>query len=332
MIDVARVAGVAPITVSRVANGHNSVQEKTRLRVLHAMAQLGYQPNSAARALATGRFGTIGVITFTMATYGNSQTIAATVIAAARQGYTVTLLTTPSVSQGEVESAFTRLTKQAVDGVIVIMEARLLDGDGLSLPPGVPVVVADSGGASRYCVVDSDQSGGAKQATEHLLSLGHKNVWHVAGPLTSYSAAARTEGWRSTLQAARIRPPEVLVGDWTNHSGYLQGQKLAANSAVTAVFAANDQMALGVMRALHEAGRAIPNDVSVVGFDDTEDSDSFWPPLTTIRQRFDEVGRLCVDTLLHEMQHDTGELRTHIVPTTLVERQSSAAPKATSPQ
>jgi DNA-binding LacI/PurR family transcriptional regulator len=322
MIDVARLAGVAPITVSRVANGHPNVQAATRTRVLEAMATVGYQPNYAARALATGRFGTIGIITFTMATYGNAQTIAATVAAAERQGYSVTLLTAHTPRQGEVRGAFDRLIKQAVDGVIVIMEARLLDG-GLILPPGVPVVVADSGGASQYCVVDSDQAGGARLATSHLLNFGHRTVWHVAGPRNSYSASARRDGWRSTLRKAGVRPPGVLVGDWTNRSGYLHGRTLAATPDVTAVFAANDQMALGIMRAFHEAGRDIPGDVSIVGFDDTADSDSYWPPLTTIHQSFDEVGRLCVDSLMHEMRHDTGELRRHIVPTSLVIRRST---------
>jgi len=279
MVDVARLAGVAPITVSRVANGHDSVVGTTRRRVLDAMAELGYQPNTAARALATGRFGTIGVVTFTMASYGNAQTIAATVAAAERHGYTVTLSTAPAISQGEVEGAFARLVRQAVDGVIVLMEARLLGGRRLTLPSGVPVVVADSGGSSDYCVVDSDQAGGARQATEHLLSLGHGTVWHMAGPEDSFSATARRNGWEATL-----------------------------------------------MRALHEAGRAIPEEVSVVGFDDMEDAESFWPPLTTVRQRFDAVGELCVDSLLHEIRHETGDLRTHIVPTSLVVRRSTGGP------
>ncbi|GIG61658.1 LacI family transcriptional regulator [Longispora fulva] len=326
MIDVARVAGVAPITVSRVANGQDTVQEATRQRVLAAMAQVGYQPNTAARALATGRFGTLGVVTFTMASYGNSRTIAATVAAAEKQGYSVTLLTARSVSGGEVADAVERLHKQAVDGIIVIVEARLIEGGALSLPPGLPIVVADSGGASQYCVVDSDQAGGARQATEHLLGLGHRTVWHIAGPGTSFSATAREEAWRDTLRSAGVQPPRVLVGDWTNHSGYLHGRELARDPDVTAIFAANDQMALGAMRALHEAGRSIPGDVSVVGFDDMEDSDSFWPPLTTVHQSFDEVGRLCVEGLLHEIRHDTGQLRTRIVPTSLVVRQSTAPP------
>ena len=329
MIDVARLAGVAPITVSRVANGQSNVRPETRARVLEAMAGLGYQPNYAARALATGRFGTIGVITFTLASYGNAQTIAATAAAAERQGYSVTLLTAHTHRQRDVRGAFDQLIKQAVDGVVVIMEARLLDGSGLILPAAVPVVVADSGGASQYCVVDSDQVGGARLATGHLLDLGHRTVWHIAGPDDSFSASARREGWASTLLAAGVRPPGALVGDWTNESGYRHGRTLARDPAVTAVFAANDQMALGAMRAFHEAGRAVPEGISVVGFDDREDADSYWPPLTTVHQSFDEVGRLCVESLLHEIRHETGELRTHIVPTSLVVRRSTAPARLT---
>lgn len=322
LVDVARVAGISPITVSRVANGHQSVSEQTRRRVLEAMTTVGYNPNYAARALATGRFGTIGVLTFTMATYGNARTIAATVASAEQLGYAVTLLTAPRTAEGE-RSALDRLLKQAVDGVIVIMEAHLLDGSGLVVPQGLPVVVADSGGASQYCVVDIDQAGGARQATQHLIDLGHDTVWHVAGPRTSFSANARVDGWRATLRDAGRIAPHELVGDWTADSGYRHGLTLAAMPEVTAVFAANDHMALGVMRAFHEVGRAIPQQVSIVGFDDTEDSGAYWPPLTTVHQDFDEVGRLCVQSLLHEIRHDTGQIRTHIVPTSLTIRQST---------
>lgn len=331
MVDVARVAGVAPMTVSRVANGLANVEESTRQRVLAAMDELGYRPNTAARALATGRFGMIGVVTFTLSTYGNSRTVGAIATAAEERGYSVCLLPVHSASQGDVAGAVDRLRKQAVDGVIVIVEARLLDSPALSLPPGVPIVVADSGGASTYCVVDSDQSGGARLATEHLLELGHRNVWHIAGPSGSFSAASRRAAWRRTLRSAGVTPPPVLVGDWTTESGYQLGRALAEEPAVTAIFAANDQMALGAMRALHEAGRSVPGGVSVVGFDDTEDSASYWPPLTTIHQRFDEIGRQCVESLLHEIHHDRGELRKHIVDTSLVVRASTGpAPKQAS--
>jgi DNA-binding LacI/PurR family transcriptional regulator len=326
MADVARKAGVSPITVSRVANGRTNVQDVTRDRVLAAMQSLGYRANSAARALATGRFGRIGVITSSLTMYGSAQTINGIVVAAERAGHSVMLMPVRAISQGDVSGAFDRLAKQEVDGVVVIVEARLLDGGGLSLPRGIPAVVADSGGASEYIVVDSDQEGGARVATQHLLELGHRTVWHVTGPANSFSAASRKRGWRATLTAAGIRPPQVLRGDWTNQTGYRQGRLLAADPDVTAVFAANDQTALGVMRACHEAGRRVPEDVSVVGFDNMIDSDAFWPPLTTVTQHFDEVGRLCVESLLHEIRHETGELRTHIVDTTLVVRESTAPP------
>lgn len=326
MVDVAALAGVAPITVSRVANDSPAVQEETRRRVLAAMAQLGYRPNGAARALATGQFATIGVITFTLATYGNARTVAATVTAAEETGYSVMLLkASPRV--GDIRGAYARLSKQAVDGVIVLVEEELAGAHDLTLPEGVPVVLA-SGGSSQYHGVDSDQNGGARQATEFLLSLGHRNVWHVSGPRRSFPASMRREGWRAMLAAAGLRPPRVLVGDWTARSGYRHGQKLAANPDVTAIFAANDQMAQGVMRALHEAGREIPGDVSVVGFDDKEDSDSLWPPLTTVHQEFDEVGRQCVAVLLRQIRHDADDgPGMHTVPTTLVIRQSAGPPR-----
>lgn len=326
MADVARLAGVSPITVSRVANGYDNVQGSTKERVLAAMQTLSYRPNSAARALATGRFGRIGVITSSLTMYGSAQTINGIVIAAERAGYSVTLMPVRSISQGDVIGAFDRLSKQEVDGVVVIVEARLLGGEGLLLPRGIPAVVADSGGASEYIVVDSDQEGGARLATQHLLDLGHSSVWHVAGPANSFSAESRRRGWRATLKAAGIIPPKVLRGDWTNQTGYRQGLVLAADPDVTAVFAANDQTALGIMRACHELGRNVPADISIVGFDNMLDSDAFWPPLTTVVQRFGEVGRLCVDSLLHEIRHDTGELRTHIVDTSLIVRDSTAGP------
>ena len=326
MVDVAAIAGVSPITVSRVANGSPAVVEETRERVLAAMEELGYRPNTAARALATGRFGTIGLITFNVSTHGNSRMIAGIATAAADAGYSVTLMTA-APRQGDVRGAYARLTEQAVDGVIVLTDEDLEDAHGYTLPAGVPVVLA-SGGTSKYHAVDSDQSLGGRQATEFLLSLGHRSVHHVAGPPTSFSATSRRSGWRTTLQAAGQRTPCVLVGDWTSDSGYRHGQRLAADPQVTAVFAANDQMALGVMLALHEAGRDVPGEVSVVGFDDMADAAAFWPPLTTVRQRFDDVSRLCVDTLLHEIRHEpAGGVGRHVVPTQLVVRQSAGPPR-----
>ncbi|MGX5696746.1 LacI family DNA-binding transcriptional regulator [Agromyces soli] len=326
MADVAREAGVSGQTVSRVSNGKDNVDPDTRERVLAAMHKLGYRPNSAARALRSGRFQSIGVIMFTLSSFGNMRTLDAIAVAAADAGYSISLIPVPHPTKGEVTVAFNRLSEEAVDGVIIIVEAHLMDESDVELPQGLPVVVVDSSSGDRYPVVDTDQAHGARLATEHLLSLGHRTVWHVAGPERSYSAGHRRDAWEQTLREHGAEVPPVLVGDWSSESGHELGRRLAADPAVTAVFAANDQMALGVLRAMHEAGRAVPAEVSIVGFDDMEESRSFWPPLTTVRQFFDEVGRRSVEALLTEVESGA-RARSALVKTELVVRESTARPQ-----
>ncbi|MEU4999119.1 LacI family DNA-binding transcriptional regulator [Streptomyces sp. NPDC021622] len=328
MADVARLAGVSSQTVSRVSNGFPGVNEATREQVLSAMRELDYRPNSAARALKSGEFRTIGVITFTLSTTGNVRTLEAIATSAAQEGYAVTLLPVAVPTQDEVRGAFSRLGELAIDAAIVIMEVHLLDDARLSLPPHVKVVVADSDAGDRYTVVDTDQVGGTREAVAHLLDLGHETVWHLAGPETSYAAQRRTEAWRAALVQAGRTPPSLVRGDWSAESGYRAGLELAERAECTAVFAANDQMALGLLRALNERGRKVPEDVSVVGFDDIAEAGSFQPPLTTVHQDFGEVGRRCVDRVLHQVKHGEPEHGTTLVPTRLVVRASTAPPPA----
>ncbi|MEU1132031.1 LacI family DNA-binding transcriptional regulator [Streptomyces sp. NPDC005900] len=326
MADVARLAGVSSQTVSRVSNGYAGVTEETRLEVLAAMKELGYRPNSAARALKRGEFRTIGVITFTLSTTGNVRTLEAIATSAAQEGYAVTLLPVAVPTQDEVRGAFSRLGELAVDAVIVIMEVHLLDAATLSLPPHVQVVVADSDAGDRYTVVDTDQTGGTRAAVRHLLDLGHRTVWHLAGPAESFAAQRRADAWRAALvEEGRFVPPPVR-GDWSAESGYRAGLELAPRDDCTAVFAANDQMALGLLRALHERGREVPRDVSVIGFDDIPESGSFLPPLTTVHQDFAEVGRRCVEGVLRQVRQGAAERGTTLVPTRLVLRDSTAPP------
>lgn len=326
MADVARVAGVSSQTVSRVSNGYAGVTEDTRRQVLAAMRELGYRPNSAARALKRGEFRTLGVITFSLSSTGNVRTLEAIATSAAAEGYAVTLLPVAVPTQDEVRGAFSRLEELAVDAVIVIMEVHLLDAATINLPPYVQVVVADSDAGERYTVVDTDQTGGTRTAVRHLLGLGHDTVWHLAGPEDSFAAQRRTDAWETTLVAAGRRVPPLVRGDWSAESGYHAGLELAGRADCTAVFAANDQMALGLLRALHEKGRRVPEDVSVIGFDDIPEAGSFLPPLTTLHQDFAEVGRLCVQAVLRKMRHDAPTHGTTLVPTRLVIRESTAPP------
>jgi DNA-binding LacI/PurR family transcriptional regulator len=328
MADVARVAGVSSQTVSRVSNGHTNVDGRTRERVVQAMEALGYRPNGAARALKSGRFRTIGVIMTTLETFGNMRTLDAIAKEAARADHSVMLMPISDPTLTRVSGAYRRLSEQAVDGVVIIFEAHLLDHAEFTLPPGIPVVVIDSNAGSGYTVVDTDQAQGARQATGHLLGLGHRQVWHIAGPESSFSATHRVESWQATLRKAGLTPPAVLRGDWTTESGYRHGLTLGRREDVTAIFAANDQMGLGAMRALHELGRDIPGDISVVGFDDMEEAHSFWPPLTTIRQDFSAVGRLSIRKLLDKVANAGVRNDKTTVPTELIIRASTGRPPA----
>ncbi|WP_037780803.1 MULTISPECIES: LacI family DNA-binding transcriptional regulator [Kitasatospora] len=326
MADVAALAGVSSQTVSRVSNGDPAVIDSTRQKVLDAMKELGYRPNSAARALKRGEFRAIGVITMGLSSTGNVRTLEAIAGSAARAGYAVTLIPLDAPTQDNVRGAFTRLDELAVDAVVLIMEVHLLDTTALTLPPHVKVVVVDSDATGRFPVVDTDQRQGARTAVQHLLDLGHETVWHVSGPEESFAADRRSDAWQAVLREEGRRVPPAQRGDWTPESGYRAGLRLAEQADCTAVFVANDQMALGVLRAFHERGLRVPQDVSVVGFDDIPEAASFIPPLTTMRQDFARVGELCVDAALRELRGET-VTGVRLVPTTLVERASTAAPR-----
>jgi DNA-binding LacI/PurR family transcriptional regulator len=329
--DVAAMAGVSSQTVSRVANDRSNVDEATRQRVLSAMELLGYRTNTAARALATGRFRTLGVISFDLAAHGNARTLHAISGAAQAAGYSVTVAALTDPTEGAVHSAFDKLAHQAVDGVVLI-EARILDRPELRLPSGLAVVLADGdpGPGARVPTVDNNQAAGARAATEHLLALGHLTVHHLAGPRDAHAARRRAAAWHTTLKAAGAPVPPVRYGDWSAASGYAAGRELARDPDVTAVFAANDHMALGVIRAMHEAGRGVPDSVSVVGFDDVPEAGYYLPPLTTVRQDFEEVGRQCVALLLDRIERGApgASPTASAVPPALVVRESAAAPRA----
>ncbi|WP_407647179.1 substrate-binding domain-containing protein [Actinacidiphila soli] len=174
--------------------------------------------------------------------------------------------------------------------------------------------------------------GAPRDATRHLLELGHRTVWHVAGPQDSYSARRRAAAWRHTLDEAGAQVPPLLFGDWSAASGYEAGRALAVRPEVTAVFAANDHMALGVLRALHEAGRQVPAEVGVVGFDDVAESAYLLPPLTTVHRDFEEVGRQCVALLLEQIATGRSVAGTaSLVPPRLVRRASSGVPRQDRP-
>jgi DNA-binding LacI/PurR family transcriptional regulator len=328
MADVARLAGVSHQTVSRVLNNHPSVAAATRRNVEIAINQLGYRRNTAARALVTKKTHTLGVVSVDTSHYGPASTLVAIETAAREANYFVNFASLPYVDRANMRDAVDHLMSANIDGLIVIAPLAAAVEALLGIRTDVPLVrVAgdESSGSSNSVVVD--QAAGARMATRHLLSLGHKSVVHLRGPHGWLEADARVRGWRSELEAAGIAVPETPVGDWSPASGYRAGLHLATMPDLTAVFSANDQMALGLVSALHEAGRTVPGDVSIVGFDDIPEAGYFLPPLTTIRQDFAEVGRRCIAMLmaLIDGEEDTS---TSAVEPTLLLRASTAPPRS----
>lgn len=333
MADVARAAGVSLKTVSRVVNDAPHVREDVRRRVAEAIDSLGYRPNVAARALVTQRTRVIGVAMPGSALYGPSAQLFGVETAAWEQGYSVVVASAVDGSNADVGRAVQRLLDQGVDG-IVVSDPYVDHGLSPSMLNRVPTVsVGDQLPEDLVCpAVMVDQEDGSRQAVEHLLGLGHRTVHHLAGPATWQSAARRATGWRAALEAAGAPVPEPLAGDWSARSGYELGVVLAADPAVTAVFAANDQMAVGAMRAFAEAGRRIPADVSVVGFDDIPDAAYQIVPLTTVRQDFTVVARRAVENLLQSIEGRQSVEDLVRIPVDLVVRESSGpAPAATRP-
>ena len=312
MADVAAVAGVSAQTVSRVVNDSPRVDPATRANVEAAMSQLGYRMHRAARALRTGRTDTIGLIVANLSSVGNSRMLQALADHAAERGFALTVVT--ASGREAVADAFARLSDQGIDGAVILNEATAL-ARGLDVPPGLALVVVDSPADDRFAVVQTDHAAGARAATEHLLSLGRGSVHHLGGPVGSFAAAERERGWRDAHEAAGIAAPEPIRGDWTSASGHAVIAPLAGE--VTALFAANDQMALGSLRAFAEAGRTVPDDVAVIGFDDVEDAAEYSPPLTTVKQDFDELGAAAVAslvTLIGRGEAAPDVLTPHLVP------------------
>ncbi len=301
MADVARVAGVSPQTVSRALSGHPNVQDRTRAKVMAAVDQLGYRRNNAARMLSSGRSRTIGVVTLRTTAYSQAAVTSGIENAAQDAGYAISTATTPSLDTSAIEGALSRLADQGVEGVILSVPLIHSNKRIEQLTRSTPTITIDGSRTDATEVVAVDQTLAARLATQHLLDLGHDTVWHIAGPEQWLEAASRRDGWRATLEAAGKPMPPPLEGDWSPASGYRNGLILGRIPDATAVFVASDEMAFGVVRALAELGRRVPEDISLVSVDDIELAAYCSPPLTTVAQPFARMGALAVAHLLRHI-------------------------------
>jgi len=323
IFDVARLAGVSHQTVSRVLNNVPSVRPATRERVEQAIAQLRYSPSPAARALVTKRSRTIGLITPGTYEYGPTSTAVNFNVAARAARFSVDTVSSLDSDPPGVRSIIESLLRQRVDAIVlVVTDIQVLD-IVLGLDLGIPIVIVAASTRRNSSVISIDQYRGARTAVRHLVELGHDRIFHLGGPQLAPDSIERVRGWRDEMTANRLVVHEVLHGDWSARSGYELGMRMTDIEPGSAVFAANDYLALGLISALHERGLRVPEDVSIVGFDDVPEAGYLMPPLTTIRQDFASLGALIMQKVLIAMEEPDNVSESTPLPTSLIVRDST---------
>lgn len=329
--DVAEHVGVSYQTVSRVVNDHPNVASATRAKVARAIDELGYVPNRAAKSLVTRRSHTVGIVSYGSTYYGPSQMVAKVEGALRAKGYDLLLATVEDLSLEALRRNLARLQARRVDGMVLVAPIKGAHLEAVERVADLPHVVVDVPLGSPLPSVVIDQRYGSRLATEHLIELGHEAICTVRGPLGWSGADFRHEGWTNALERAELPLGPSVEGDWSARSGHAATRRLLAeNARFTALVAGNDQMALGAIAALREAGRSVPGDVSVVGFDDIPEAAYFAPPLTTVRQDFTELGNRAAAFLVERMTGESGgggaSARQRVLYPELVVRSSTAPP------
>ena len=329
--DVARVAGVSVPTVSRVLTGSTPVSADKRERVMAAIRELGYRPNASARALVSGRRSMIAIVAGDTTRYGYSTTIRGIEETARAAGYLVVITVVEASEDGTpdvaIEAALDLVLGQPVAGVVVLEFDVAGTRAAGSIPDSVPMVSVGGVPTAEARAPRSflGDRAAARAATEYLLGLGHETVHHVRPPHAGVPWG-RTLGWQDALQAAGIAVPPAVVCGWEPASGREAGLALATQEDVTALLCANDQIAVGVIRGLHDGGRSVPGDVSVMGFDDEPFAAMTIPALTTVAQDFVGLGRRAFGLLEQILTTGTAPALSSGSPQLVVRESTGAAP------
>jgi DNA-binding LacI/PurR family transcriptional regulator len=326
--DVAKACGVSYQTVSRVVNNSPAVADKTRRKVLHAIAELGYRPNLTARRLATRRASLIGMVGSNITYYGPAQVMVSIEETAKRAGYNLMFARVQQPSRAELTAAITDLCAHQVDGLVLGVPTEGKIDLVRKLCRQTPFVTLDAVVAPDVPSLIVDQKHGVQLSVRHLLELGHQRVACISGPPNWPPSGERRYAWEQTLRKAGLEPGPCIEGDWSAESGYLAAKSLLdlGRQNFTAIVAANDQMALGALRALHDHGVDVPDDVSVVGYDNLPEARYFSPPLTTVRHDFAGQGERCIAALLRMINGEPIDLPIPWLRPELAVRESTAAP------
>lgn len=326
MFDVAELSGVSHQTVSRVLNNHENVSEKTRSKVINAMEELGYRPNLVARALVTGKTATIGVLSHDTTLFGPASTLHAVQSAARGKGYKTTIFSLKGEDRDSIVAGIRELLNDGVDGIVIIAPQIQGTKEVSDVIGNFPAVLVENESSASLPSVNVDQIYGAYEITKHLISLGHKKIAHISGPKEWYETEQRIRGFKKAMTENKLEVTQLWEGDWSAQSGYQAASQIIKNKKITAIFAGNDAMALGSLKAISEAGLSVPQDISLVGFDDLPESQFLTPSLTTARQDFHEVGEQALAILLGLINKKKSRMNVAIKPEILI-RESTAKVK-----
>ncbi|QPC83851.1 LacI family DNA-binding transcriptional regulator [Phototrophicus methaneseepsis] len=324
ILDVASLAGVSYQTVSRVINNHPYVSEDTRKRVQAAIDELGYRPNKAAINLRAKSSKIIAIILYGGWLYGPNQVALNVEMAAKTSGFDV-IMSNITEPQQQLMEALQHVKDWMVDGIVLILPARgAAKVDIQSISGDIPIVQIDSFDIKGIPSINFSEAAGTRLIAQHLIDTGHQAFCEISGPLNWHGAQIRHETLLQVCKENGIAPPIHMEGNWATPSGYQAARRIIEQGhQFTAVIAANDNMALGAYRALHQAGLSVPDDVSVVGYDDIPEAAYYTPPLTTIRQNFIELGNSGFDYLLQIMDEPGTRIRQQLVEPKLIIREST---------
>jgi len=319
--EVAKAAGVSTQTVSRVINSRPDVSPETQKKVQHVIDDLGYSPNVIARSLVRGRSNTLGVVGYGLGYFGPTSILKGIEKRSYNLGFSLLLSLLDDFDPSYIHTITENLLSRQVEGIIWAVPGNDRLAGNLSVrfkEAPVPIVFLNKSRRFNDLVVALDNQDGARLATQHLLSQGYRCVGIITGPSDWWEAQQREVGWRQVMLDTEIGDLNKLkvVGDWSAHSGNIGLRDLLAKSPqIDAVFASNDQMALGALQAARQMGIKIPQELGIVGFDDIPEAAYFYPALTTIRQDAEELGAQAVDQMCNSLQarHQGEEYRSDVV-------------------
>jgi LacI family transcriptional regulator len=329
--EIARACGVSTQTVSRVINRRPDVAPATRMAVEAVIASAGFQPSAVARSLVRRRSQTLGVIVSGLKFFGVAQTLNGITEESQREDYALLLTELAGFETPDIVPVIEFLAAHRVDGIIFAAPqvGTNVQKVQAQLPLGCPpIVFLKSEPSPAFSTIGIDNFDGGRRATEHLIKLGRRRIAHLSGPLDWFESRQRRDGWRAALREAALDAGDTREGNWTSASGEAGfEQLLEAQPEMDAVFAGNDQMALGILHVAHARAIRVPDDLAVVGFDGLEESAQFTPSLTTVNQPLRELGQLAVRELLTQVTAEAGpeDVKNLRLPTELIVRESAPA-------